>query len=704
VPRSKGFGLRASVKTTSHQVGKVDIAGTAWELSRDNMFSADAPWLATGRVDQVHVASLDIPRSDVVVRLSTNGVRGEVSSELVSSNVQLRVNGRVDHFADATSFWLDSVDGKAGESPLSLPAPLELQRDGADWALSPVTVVWGKFRPQIQATLDQHQEITGHVSLPAVPISDAFPSQRANLTGQVGGTLEIGGTLSNLSARVQAAMTDLGINDPAFEDLPLVSVSVQAGMSNGVLRAVADVSNTKGSQLTAEGTIPAAGSIRPWQFNFDRTSHLQAALRGQLDLNIVNALPIAVDQRLQGLLSVELNAAGSLSKPALSGTSRLRNGTYEHFTLGTEIKDLQFDLVARDQELSLKELKGIGPTRGTLSGSGSIALDAERGFPGAFNLTLDKIRLVQNDLLRAFGSGKLQLVGDAKKATLGGALSITPMQLHVPKHLPPTASRFRVIDPARPPSGTRVPPKDRVGKVTNPLVLDFSVNAPGQFAIDGRGLLSAWSGNLRFTGPSERPQITGVLRPDHGTFDFFGQLFRLKESQIQFTGSVPPAPLLNVVFEREKKEYTAYLRISGSTKAPIIRLESEPALPEEELLPQLLFGKDASELSPLQALKIAKAANALKGGGSTVDVMGRARKWLTVDELEIEQSEDDDALATARVGKALNDRVYIEGESDLGGDSSALRLEVELTPRLSLESDIQSEMKRGIGLKWKRRF
>jgi translocation and assembly module TamB len=145
---------------------------------------------------------------------------------------------------------------------------------------------------------------------------------------------------------------------------------------------------------------------------------------------------------------------------------------------------------------------------------------------------------------------------------------------------------------------------------------------------------------------------------------------------------------------------TAEVKVSGPATLPSITLSSSPPYPSDEILARLLFGKSLETLTPLQALQLAQAVRTLAGGGG-LDVFGKTRKLLGMDQLELMQSDEDEGEAAIRAGKYINDRIYFQVEQGVGSASSKASVEVELSPNLSLETEIGADSGGGVGVKWR---
>ncbi|WP_439630872.1 translocation/assembly module TamB domain-containing protein [Shinella sp.] len=115
--------------------------------------------------------------------------------------------------------------------------------------------------------------------------------------------------------------------------------------------------------------------------------------------------------------------------------------------------------------------------------------------------------------------------------------------------------------------------------------------------------------------------------------------------------------------------------IAGLASNPTVNFASSPALPQDEILAQLIFNRSMSKLSAVQIAQLAAAVSQLSGGRSGSLLEG-LRSQLGVDDLDI--TTDSEGRAQLSVGKYLNDRTYIELKQDpeSGGGKAVINLEV----------------------------
>jgi translocation and assembly module TamB len=234
------------------------------------------------------------------------------------------------------------------------------------------------------------------------------------------------------------------------------------------------------------------------------------------------------------------------------------------------------------------------------------------------------------------------------------------------------------------------------------LKLDIGIEAPARVFVRGRGLDSEWGGNLKISGTAAEPSIRGDVSVVRGKYNFFGKIFSLSKGFISFSGGQPPMPRFDVTAEHQLPDMTARIRITGSPSAPDIQIESDPPLPEDEVLARLLFGRSAGDMTPFQALRLAQAVNAMRGGGGNImSFFDRTRRLLGVDQLDIRRSDQNGGGTSVSAGKYVSENVYLEVEKGLDSESGKVSAEVELTPNVTVESEAGVDSGSGIGINWK---
>ncbi|WP_300909346.1 translocation/assembly module TamB domain-containing protein, partial [uncultured Desulfovibrio sp.] len=240
--------------------------------------------------------------------------------------------------------------------------------------------------------------------------------------------------------------------------------------------------------------------------------------------------------------------------------------------------------------------------------------------------------------------------------------------------------------------------------------LNLRIRAPRRFMVEGHGLTSEWQADLLVGGSPAAPVMTGELRALKGNFDFLTKNFSLKRGVITFGGGSLSNPLLDIALVNETPNLTAQISITGAVSKMKLSLSSEPSLPRDEILAQILFGRSSDELSRLEALQLAGAVAQLAGFGSGGGgILDFTRKALGVDVLRLgtsatgaagEPGDQSAGGATLEMGKYIGDLIYVGVQQGMKPDSTAFIIQLELTPRINLELRTEQQDTWG-GVRWK---
>ncbi|MEO1222280.1 MAG: translocation/assembly module TamB domain-containing protein, partial [Pseudomonadota bacterium] len=209
-------------------------------------------------------------------------------------------------------------------------------------------------------------------------------------------------------------------------------------------------------------------------------------------------------------------------------------------------------------------------------------------------------------------------------------------------------------------------------------------NAPSRVAVDGLGLDSEWGIDIALRGTVDDPRIGGEARLVRGDYTFAGTRFDLTEGRIDFDLDQPIDPRLAIEAQASANGTDVTIDITGNAQSPQIAFSSTPALPDEEILAQLLFGGSVTSLSATDAVQLGAALAALQGGGAGLDPIGELRRSIGLDQLRIVSA--DPALGRGTgvaLGKNLGRRFYVELITD-GQGYSATQVEYRITRWLAL--------------------
>jgi len=191
--------------------------------------------------------------------------------------------------------------------------------------------------------------------------------------------------------------------------------------------------------------------------------------------------------------------------------------------------------------------------------------------------------------------------------------------------------------------------------------------------------------------------VFGTARSIRGTLALSGQPFEIEDALIEFTGD-PLDARINLTAVRDTADLSARIRLIGTARDPEITFSSDPALPEDEILPQILFGRGVEDLSALEAAQLAASLAALSGRAS-LDLVDAARAAAGLDRFNVRQDENGGFLVAG--GVYLTRDVYVEvARTGLG--QAQTRLEWTIRPRLVLITSFLGNGDQRVSLRWRR--
>ncbi|MEZ6024302.1 MAG: translocation/assembly module TamB domain-containing protein [Hyphomonadaceae bacterium] len=334
-----------------------------------------------------------------------------------------------------------------------------------------------------------------------------------------------------------------------------------------------------------------------------------------------------------------------------------------------------------------------GPQGGRLTATGGSANPRE----GRIAVSVHDMRVADRADAMARASGDLTLAWEGMHSELTGALTILEANVDIatnPEEGIPTLDVVEINRPGYEDETEEEEAPRRNGSTT----LDVSITAPGRVYTRGRGVTAEWALDLRLGGTSRNPRVFGTATVVRGTMALSGQPFQLDDTSRIFFNGDPLDAQVNITAVRDTADLTARIHLTGTARAPEISFSSTPALPEDEILPQVLFGRSVEDLSGLQAAQLAASLAALSGRGG-LDLVDAARSVAGLDRFDVRQDEDGGFLVAG--GVYLTRDVYVEvARTGLGQAQTSVEWTVR--PRLVLVTSFLGNGDQRVSVRWRR--
>jgi translocation and assembly module TamB len=613
--------------------------------------------------------------------------------------VRLAFAGKLERGTDAQTLRLARLDGSVAGQRVALNKPLVATSGSGGYRISGLDLAVGPGRVGGSASL-KGATIAAVLSARRLPVGTLAKFLGQEASGELGLELSASGTLEKPEARLVLDGRDLRTHP----EIPPLGVVAEAHLSGQRVDLRGRVDGLQGAALGFSGFAPLRLRKAPFAVELPPNEAISLHAEGDGELaSLADLLPIGED-RLSGRFHLDATVSGTVAAPKAAGVLALANGRYENLTLGTVVSDITAELAGDNDRFVLRRFSARDGSGGALSAEGGVLLSAAPGPAFDLSASLRRFRVLARDDMTALTSGEARVSGTLTAPRLVARLRVDEAELRVPEGASASAAKLDVIEiDSR--TGKRLTPEtEPTGEPRLPATLDVVVEIPGQTFVRGRGLDSEWRGRINVTGTTAAPEVVGRLEVAHGSFDLLGKRFALSRGIISFDGGERIDPRLDIIAQVQASGTTAQAIIGGTGSQPTLRLASTPELPQDEILARVLFSRDAGQLTPAQGLQLAQAAATLASGGP--GVIDRLRGKLGLDRLDVGSGNGNGNSTdpTVSAGKYVAEGVYLGVDHSVSGESKA-KVEVELTPNITVETDVGSRGGGpGIGLNWKKDY
>ena len=392
---------------------------------------------------------------------------------------------------------------------------------------------------------------------------------------------------------------------------------------------------------------------------------------------------------LDGRVQAKLDVTGTLTNPQITGPVAGERIALALPAEGIELKDGTLKAVLTQRELrvdafSIRGGEGVFFAQGTL---------ARTGFDEAsVDWRAERFQVLARPDRRLIVTGKGNAALRAGKLAFTGALRANEGLFELAATSLPTLGDDVVIVGPETRDRETLPPAS--GRKATRATVDMRIDLGNNVHLRGRGLDVWLSGELRVTTNAQgQLRAAGTVDARRGTFVAYGQRLEIERGRLFFNGPVTD-PGLDIVALRKRQAVEAGVAVSGTMRRPLVRVVSNPPLPEGEALSWLVLGRAPDQAGAGQLAALPLATSALMGRAS-----GAVARRLKLDDVGLRSGTAGSATAAQQfltLGKRLTERLYLAFEQSLGGTENLLRLEYSLTQRIALRAQAGTTSSAGI--------
>jgi hypothetical protein len=343
-------------------------------------------------------------------------------------------------------------------------------------------------------------------------------------------------------------------------------------------------------QLVGDGTrLRVSGNI---DLHRERIA-LQAA--GDANLGILQGFY----REVRGSGRAELTAAvnGSLRDPLFSGSATIADGRIRHFSVPNSLDAINGTIYFDERGIRLDDVTAR-------MGEGRVQFGGRVGFegylPGVLNVTArgEDMHLRYPEGVRSVVDADLVVRGNVKAPILGGTVTVknAAWTRRIESNL------FELTKRAQAGAAGGAAPAPAV-----PLKFDVQILVPSTLHVDNNLVKMVASADLQLRGTYDHPMLFGHAEVDRGELIFEGRRYKVTRGTIEFTNTTRIDPFFDVEAETNVRvpgqTYRVTVRAAGTTDKLHPTLESDPPLPEPDVVALLFSEARRTEAAELRALR-----------------------------------------------------------------------------------------------------
>jgi translocation and assembly module TamB len=733
---ASGFGPARARADFRFPSGGLELTGLSVDAggvkaSGSLALRSNAPSAANLEVAVTRGAFLDAGRVSGTVKIADAAGGPLTGLNLAAENARLPGSSVTIHAARLTA------DGPLARLPYAIrgDGASESAIGGGKWSLDGRGVL-AEAKPGYAASFEGLGKLGGRdlhtVEAAQVRFGGPEQSARLRLAASDGGRIDLDGRISDAGTDIRTQVAGLGLGlvdeDLAGRTDATLVLQGRGARLDGTLEAKLAGARARGSAaasgidgrlsgklsgdslsltlaatnaqgLKANGTLvlPAEASAAPFRVAIARERPMRGQFLAEGEARPLFDLLIGGERSLSGKVRTEGTIGGSLAHPSATGAISVDGGRFDDGLTGLSLREVALRGDFTQEGVNITQSSGVDGRGGSVNGSGRISLVREGA--SSFRLALKGFRLIDNDIATASASGQATIDRAADgKVRLTGALSIDRADVAARLPTPSGVVAMEVVEKNRPPDmALSLPPAATIG---DGWALDVSLKAPRGVYLKGHGLDTELALDAHVRGTTAHPELSGTAHVVRGDYDFAGKRFEFDPQSVVYLSTDAAAIRLDLTATRDDPTLTAEVHIRGTAQRPEITLTSTPSLPNDEVLSQVLFGRTASQLSPLEAAQLASAISGLAGGGG-LDVVGNLRTFARLDRLAL--GGGDASGVTVSGGKYLTENVYLELTGG-GREGPSAQVEWRVKRTLSIISRLGGLDAGRLAVRWRRDY
>ncbi len=429
----------------------------------------------------------------------------------------------------------------------------------------------------------------------------------ASAAGKLSATVDVSGTIEQPKALVTAKGDGLRVT--GMDTIPQTAFDTRATF--------------EGSELKVTGTIRQP-LVQPVTFSANTTVAVSSLLSGKFppmseiplkaELNMpasqLDFLPRLVPaiRKVNGTANVSVRVGGTVAKPAIEGNVGLeiQAARFADPAIPT-LTDFKARIDSTGERITFTQFSGdAGGGRFGLTGGINIADIAQPVFDLVFKSK--DVLLVRDDSVLVRAETDVAIRGPLNTANVSGTVYIVQSRLNKEIEILPLAL------PGKPQPVPAIAAQPKVISFPQPPLRDWTFNvavktrAEDPFLVRSNLARGKVSLDVKLAGTGKNPYLVGAVTIDQFSATLPLSTLTTRRGLVTFSEDSPFEPHVEIEAESKIRQYTVIIRVDGPASKPRLDLESEPPLPQQEILSLLSTGSLSGEIGANNTAMATRAA------------------------------------------------------------------------------------------------
>jgi translocation and assembly module TamB len=435
---------------------------------------------------------------------------------------------------------------------------------------------------------------------------------------------------------------------------------------------------------------------------------LQGYLTGRVqELGLIASLFPGVVQESHGDLDLDLHLAGTWQAPVMQGGLTLAKAGAYLPSAGIRVSDVTLKARLTREEVLIEGFRAVSG-KGHLEGNAAFRLKGWQVESYRATLNGDSFQTVYLPELQLFTSPKLVLEGEGKRVTINGEVRVPEMLISGPPTRGVVQSSRDVVLEGVPESEQHPAfPLQVEGRIRLILGDKVQVKAEGIDTRLGGEMELALNGIDNITS-------RGEIYVVKGRYKAYGVDLEIVRGRLYYVDGPLGKPTLDILALRTIADVKVGVTVAGPLGTQVVKLYSEPAMPDVDIMAYIVLGHPLGSGSGDQASLVAGAASSLLSFGQSESLQDQIKDRLGLNVLGLSTVDQTSAgrmgykeiavtppgmapktISTGEslltVGKYLTPKIYLSYGRSLVTGGNLFQLRYDIFRHVQIETQSGSE-------------